>query len=148
MSNKKSLSKQNLNQFKEEISSLKLLCNQFKIPMFLSYAIKNDDGELKYFNEIVSASLEMPGYAKRINKLILAVNDCDTKLPEHIQQSVNVLSEWLDKEKEFTDSDSPKIDKFRNYADIVNGQIEATIPDGLIHSVEDYEEVITRKKND
>lgn len=148
MSEKKSIPKQYITQFEEEISNLKQLCNQFKIPMFLSYAVKNEDGEMEYNNEIVSASLEMPGYAKRINKLILAVNGCDTKLPDHIQQSVNVLSEWLDKEREFTDTDAPKIDKFRNYADIVNGQIEATIPDGLIHSVEDYEEVVTRKKKD
>lgn len=125
---------------------LAVYCIRAKVPMFLSLAYKDEDsGELKYDNRIVSAALEMPGYAKRINKLIMAVNDCSLKLPEHIQRAVEELENWLNNEGDYSSEDIT-VNKFRDFLDVANGQVEATIPSDISSS--DIEEIeITTKKS-
>ncbi len=133
----------------ETADSLSALCIRAKIPLFVSMAYNEDDDdtELHYDNRIVSAALEMPGYAKRINKLILAVHDCGLKLPEHIQRDVDELENWLSNEGDFT-SEDVTVNKFRDFLDIANGQVEATIPADINASDIEEIEVETKKKEE
>lgn len=138
-----------LDKIEAVVNDLSTLCIRAKVPMFISLAYPNqdkkseDDDDIYYDNRIISASLEMPGYARRINKLILAVNDCGTKLPEDINAAVNTLERWLENEGDYA-SDDIKIDKFRKFIDIANGQVEATIPH--FDNDSEFEDVVTKKK--
>lgn len=132
-------------QVTEMADSLSALCIRAKIPLFISFAYQDDNSEeLHYDNRIVSASLEMPGYAKRINKLILAVNNCGLKLPDHIQRDIDELENWLSNEGDFTSEDRT-VNKFRDFLDIANGQVEATIPTDINTSDMEEIEVVAKK---
>lgn len=149
-----------IKQATEMADSLSALCIRAKIPLFLSMYREDDKKEKKgnkeknnkeinmiYDNRIVSAALEMPGYAIRINKLILAVHDCGIKLPEHIQGCVDELENWLANEGDYTSEDIT-VNKFRDFLDIANGQVEATIPADINASDIEEIEVETKKKEE
>lgn len=138
----KAIRKQFVDKIEVTVNDLQALCSRAKVPMFISLAYTDDEDGIYYDNRIVSASLEMPGYAKRINKLILAVNDCDVKLPKDIAECVSTLETWLENEGDYT-SEDVTVDKFRKFLDIANGQVEAAIPQFFD---EDVEEVYTSKK--
>lgn len=138
----KNIRKQFIDKIEITVNDLQALCARAKVPMFISLAYKDEEKGINYDNRIVSASLEMPGYAKRINKLILAVNNCNVKLPKDIAECVSTLETWLENEGDYT-SEDVTVDKFRKFLDIANGQVEAAIPQFF---EDDIEEVSTSKK--
>ena len=138
--------KGNNQKIDETISILSALCVEAKTPMFLSIARPDKVKGISYDNRIIAASLEMPGYAKRINKLILAVNNCDLKLPEYIQRDIEELTRWLENEGVYYSDEYMQVDKFRDFLDVANGQVNAVVPHDLILNKDfDVEDVVTKK---
>ena len=123
--------------FKELIQQMKVICIQEDVPMFLLLGERDENNRLKYHYEIVNAALELPGYAKRIYNLLLAVGEAGTKYPEHIRNAINDLQSWIDNEQTFSEGYEFEDDEvMRKMVDIGTGQMEPE----LIH-IDDDEEV-------
>lgn len=135
-------------KYDQLVKELLVTAIRAKRPTFLSYATEGNDGQAEYHNSIVSAALEMPGYARRINKMILAVQGCDVKYPEHIQRSISELSDWLEREGIYEAEDVVDTPMYRKFVDIADGQMEAAIPQKLFVDEDDEEEIVTIKKTD
>ena len=133
-------------EVKKLIKNLSALCIRAKLPLFICIADMDENGNYTYENNIVSAALEMPKYAKRINDLLLSVNNCGLKYPDNIKKSIDELQNWLDSEREFNSGTDVTVNKFRDYYDIGEGLMEATLPGSINQSrIEDEEEVTTKK---
>lgn len=128
------------------IEELAAICTRAKLPLFVCIADLDDDGNFKYNNKIVSASLELSKPAKRVNDLLLSVRNCGLKYPENIKKSIDELQSWLDSEQELNFGSDVTVNKFRDYYDIAEGLMEATLPyDINPDRVDDEEEVKTKK---
>ncbi len=133
-------------KLKKLVKELKSLCIHTRIPMFLSIADIDDDGKIAYDNHIVSAAIDMPAYTHKINKLILAIKSNERTLPDNIKRDIEDIEKWLEDEYIYDidrniiyDEDMSVSERFRDFYDIVNGQIVATIPSALTEKYEEDE---------
>lgn len=128
------------------INELSAVCTRAKLPLFICLADTDDDGNFKYNNKIVSASLELSKPAKRVNDLMLSVQNCGLKYPENIKKCIDELQSWLDAEQELYFGSDVTVNKFRDYYDIAEGLMEATLPYNINpNNIDDDEEVKTQK---
>lgn len=78
------------------IKKLKIMCIEYKIPMYVSCAVKNTDKKTYYENDIVMACTELHLTENRINKLMLRFNNFDTEYPQYVKNAIGVLQKYLD----------------------------------------------------
>lgn len=82
------------------VRQIKILCSSENIPMFISIATANDKTGTKYDNDVVLAMTGRHLTDNRIGKMLLAINDFDTDIPDRIKREAQDLQEYLDEVKE------------------------------------------------
>lgn len=89
------------------LKHLKIMCIEYKIPMFVSFAVKNDSKKTEYVNDIVMACTEHELTDNRINKMLLRINKFQNEYPEYVKNAYAVLQNYLDNyEASFSGRDS------------------------------------------
>lgn len=127
------------------ILELKNACNCKRAAMFVSVAIKDDDGNTKYLNDCLLAALEEPKHITRINKLLLAVNEASIEVPDNINRCINELSSYVEQYKSALAKieqieTTASTDKYFDYLMVAEGLSKVSVPPELYgNSIEDID---------
>jgi len=127
------------------VLELKNACNCKRTAMFVSVALRDDEGNTKYINECLLAALEEPKHITRINKLLLAVNEASIEVPDNINRCINELSSYIEQYKSALTKreqieTTASTDKYFDYLMVAEGLSKVSIPSELYgNSIEDID---------
>lgn len=127
------------------VLELKNACNCKRAAMFVSVALRDDEGNTKYINECLLAALEEPKHITRINKLLLAVNEASIEVPDNINRCINELSSYIEQYKSALTKikqieTTTSTDKYFDYLMVSEGLSKVSIPSELYgNSIEDID---------
>lgn len=88
---------------------LKAICTDWKLPMFVTVAVKNDENGTEYMSEsVVGIASTKSKERLRISSILLHLNGFDKKLPDDVEAAVRVLEKYIqDVEKAEGDTSVP-----------------------------------------
>lgn len=106
--------------------SLKAICTDWKLPMFVSVAVSNDENGTDYMNEAVVGIASVKSKERlRISRILLYINGFEKKLPDDVEAAVKVLEKYIqdveNAEGNVSVSTNLTDDRIPAYTEIVGG---------------------------
>ena len=78
------------------VKDIRLHCYTARIPMFMTFAVRNTKTETEYFTEMNLASTHKTLENNKISKLLLRLNDFKVKPPKEVRQAIKILEAYID----------------------------------------------------
>lgn len=125
------------------VRDIKLHCMGLGIPMFCTFAVKNDKDGTKYLSDMVFATTKRHLEENKIAKLLLYFNDFKKEYPDYINNDIRELQEYIEREHEAEDqpdTTETELDdeQIRVMQQIVDGNKDVKIRSGVTDkSIED-----------